>query len=123
VLADLVLDWQGGRQQHLGFDQILRETDAGREWREALLRALETADGRTASTRLTQQSADFAGRAESWAMATLDAVPGELAFMSGATVVTLDRSAVPGALGYRGTNGQWLACWRHERRGRVAPYE
>ncbi|MEX0741475.1 MAG: hypothetical protein WD079_01675, partial [Phycisphaeraceae bacterium] len=35
VFADLVRDWQGGREVSAGFDQILRETDAGREWREA----------------------------------------------------------------------------------------
>lgn len=33
VLIDLLLDWQGGREFQDGWDQILRETDAGREWR------------------------------------------------------------------------------------------
>ena len=33
TLVDLALDWQGGRHDSLGFDQIMRETDAGREYR------------------------------------------------------------------------------------------
>src|SRR6185436_15461107 len=44
VLADLLLDWQGGRSFNDGFDQILRETDAGREFRDALMVEIEKAD-------------------------------------------------------------------------------
>ena len=42
VLADLLLDWQGGRNFRDGFDQILRTTDAGRQWRETLGNLMQT---------------------------------------------------------------------------------
>src|SRR6185437_3044062 len=37
VLADLLFDWQSGRISNDGFDQILRVTDAGREFRNAIM--------------------------------------------------------------------------------------
>ena len=43
ILPDLLLDWQGARDFSAGWDQILRTTDAGREWREAVMRAIEGA--------------------------------------------------------------------------------
>ena len=52
VLADLLLDWQGAREFNDAFDQIVFETNAGREWREALALGMD-ADGSNAVTRLS----------------------------------------------------------------------
>jgi hypothetical protein len=52
VLPELLLDWQGARDFSAGWDQILRETNAGLEWRQALTRALEVANPSSATTRL-----------------------------------------------------------------------
>jgi hypothetical protein len=76
VLPDLLLDWQGGREFGEGFDQTIRETDAGREWREALAAAMVT-DGLDAVARLDARLADFAGRSEPWVVLATDAPGGE----------------------------------------------
>ncbi|MCL4787023.1 MAG: carboxypeptidase regulatory-like domain-containing protein, partial [Verrucomicrobia bacterium] len=107
VLADVLLDWQGGRERNDGFDQIMRETDAGREWREALVREMEIADSLAASARLATRAADFAGRSEPWLIAASD--NGSLELLGNVGSVNTERSAIPYALGYGGTNGQWLA--------------
>lgn len=73
VLLDLLLDWQGGRKFDAGFDQILRETDAGREWREALMAELEvqtSGGGASAGTLLRKAAPDLAGRNERWFLAS-----------------------------------------------------
>ena len=38
VLLDLGLDWQGARKPMPGFDRIIRENNAGREWRDGACR-------------------------------------------------------------------------------------
>src|SRR6185369_11420548 len=58
VLADLLADWQGGRNFSPGFDQILRATDAGREFREALMVEIELADALDANARLAERAPD-----------------------------------------------------------------
>src|SRR5262249_17760963 len=64
VLADLLLDWQGGRSADDGFDQILRISDAGTQFRQALMGAAENADTLDASARLAERAPDLAGRSE-----------------------------------------------------------
>ena len=66
VLTDLLLDWQGARNLSEGFDQIIRTTDAGQEWRDAIMREMELADPLNASARLADRAADLAGRGERW---------------------------------------------------------
>ncbi|MEO7678208.1 MAG: hypothetical protein ABIV39_15735, partial [Verrucomicrobiota bacterium] len=83
VLPDLLLDWQGARDFVEGFDQIIRETDAGREWREALANEMNLADGLNAVGRLTNRLPDLAGRGEAWTFFALDTEAGEVRFGDG----------------------------------------
>ena len=112
VLPDLLRDWQGGRQADAGFDQLLRETDAGAQWRAALFAAMEATDGLSGTGRLLDRAADLAGLGQDFVLAS--AGPGQLRadfpLPSDGTVdpsANLDRSAQPYALVYGGTNGNW----------------
>jgi len=112
VLSDILLDWQGGRDFSAGFDQIVRETDAGREWREALAGQLDLADGLDAVARLGNRLPDLAGRGEAWAVLALNSEGGSIRFSNGAfpPVVGLTNEA-GGAPRYDHTNalsGVWL---------------
>ncbi len=108
VLLDWALDWQGARRASPGFDQILRETDAGRLYREALAAALEAATGQGAAAALLDRAADLAGRGETWtfvgAPAGIDPVR-----LEGEERATLGESALERVVGYRGALGGWVA--------------
>ncbi len=110
VLADLMLDWQGGRSFNAGFDQILRETDAGREWRDALTAAIESADGLDAVGRMEFQAPDLAGRGEAFVMAAT--TEGSVELQNGAPDrwATVARSGEPRALVYGGSRGTWAVA-------------
>jgi len=117
VLQDLLLDWQGGRRFDDGFDQLLRETNAGEEWRAAVALELADASGDDAVARLRAGAAAFAGRSESWTFIADSFGPTNVTRileLSGGGV-TPERSAVPGAMAYRSTNGTWFVV-----RGRLA---
>ena len=105
VFTDLLRDWQGGREASAGFDQILRETDAGREWRDALFAVLEASDGIPATARLTDRAADLAGLGQEFALASADS--GQLRLQFGEDAASVERSARPFSLVYSGTNGSW----------------
>ncbi|MFO1460689.1 MAG: LamG-like jellyroll fold domain-containing protein [Verrucomicrobiota bacterium] len=105
VFTDLLRDWQGGREASAGFDQILRETDAGREWRDALFAVIESSDGFTASARLADRAADLAGLGQEFALASADS--GQLRLQFGEDLASVERSTRPFALVYSGTNGSW----------------
>ena len=113
VLPDLLLDWQGAREFDPGWDQLIRETDAGREWREALMLAMEQAAPGPghAVARLVARNRDFAGRGESWLMAASDRDNIDLSYR-GASGKTADsaRSAVAKTAGYGGADGDWLVA-------------
>src|SRR5581483_8916541 len=108
VLADLLLDWQGGRSFNDGFDQALRVTDAGRDFRNVLIADQEKADAFDATGRLVERAADLAGRAEAWALASVSSSNASLSFANGTNLVTFDRSDVSGADAYQGARGHWL---------------
>ena len=108
VLVDLLLDWQGGRSFQEGWDQILRETDAGREWREALMAELALHAPQGLARLLESAGPDLAGRGEPWLLAAYDGGPGELVFRLGTSEAGTQRSAIPGAVAYGGTNAGWL---------------
>ena len=108
VLADLLLDWQGGREFQAGWDQILRETEAGREWREAILAELLRSEAKAGGTPLARMAPDLAGRGESWLLASFEGGEGAVGFTVGTNRVTGLRSDIPGALSYAATNGVWL---------------
>ncbi len=111
VLPDLLLDWQGARAAHAGWDQILRETDAGAEWAAALMAEIESASAGDAAARLAAAAPALAGRGEAWEIATAPA---------GAAVkiaANLDQFATPGqsstlrrALAYPGADGAWAVA-------------
>jgi hypothetical protein len=107
VLADLLRDWQGGRETNHGFDQILRETDAGREWREALFGAMENADNLTGTERLLDRAADLAGLGQEFALASANAGQLRIEFGDGKEGATAERSTQPYALVYPGDQGVW----------------
>jgi hypothetical protein len=108
VLIDLLLDWQGGRVSSEGFDQIVRETDAGQTFRTALMHAIEAADPRPATTVLLDRVADIAGRSEAWILvgASEASVVGSL--VQGDRRAGVESSLLPRAAGYAGTSGQWI---------------
>jgi hypothetical protein len=119
VLVDLLLDWQGGREFQGGWDQLMRETDAGREWRTALMAELETvAPGRVASL-IGDLGADIAGRGERWLLAGFEEATGEVRFEQGGGTVDAARSAVPGVLSYAGASGGLLVVRDPGTNGRV----
>ncbi|PYK96334.1 MAG: hypothetical protein DME19_20025, partial [Verrucomicrobia bacterium] len=110
VLTDLLLDWQGGRVFNDGFDQILRATDAGREFRDVVMEAQEAADNLDGTGRLAERAADLAGRGESWAIASINDSQIDLSLSQGSALAGLDKSDVVQALGYRGQRGHWLTA-------------
>ena len=107
VLPDLLRDWQGGRQADDGFDQLVRVTDAGVEWRGAIFAAMEAADNLTGTGRLLDRAPDLAGLGESFVVAA--AGPGQLRadFTGGTNSATLPTSSQPYAMVYGGSNGVW----------------
>jgi len=108
VLADLLLDWQGGRNFNDGYDQIIRETDAGREWREALVKEMELADSLDAVARLGERGPDFAGLSQSWLMSAVNVSGVEISATSEGATGDPNSSAIPGIAGYAGTRGAWM---------------
>lgn len=119
VIADLLLDWQGGREFQSGWDQLMRETEAGLEWRAALMAELETvAPGRVASL-FGDLGADIAGRGERWLLAGFEEATGEVRFEQGGGILDGARSAIPGALSYAGASGGLLVVRDPGTNGRV----
>lgn len=111
VLADLQLDWQGGRTFNGGFDQILRVTDAGREFRDALVAAQEQADALDAVERLAERAPDLAGRGEAWTLAAVGNGSGvQLSLHDGTNTVVMVHSDIAGANGYSALRGQAIAA-------------
>lgn len=109
VFTDLMLDWQGLRSGDPGFDQILRTTEAGREWREAVFLAAYPTAG-DAAVRLIARAPDFAGLGGTfWAgaashpslLAGFETAPGRRA--------DAESSGVASALVYRGAGGETTA--------------
>lgn len=72
VYLDLLLDWQGGRVPSLAFDQILRETTAGSEFRGALIAVVESGETLVGQDWIEQRSVGWAGRGERWGVAATD---------------------------------------------------
>ena len=83
---------------------------AGREWREAVMSALEFHDALDATARLADRAADLAGRGEAWLLASASDSQFEPSLNRNAASVTLDRSDVLQAIAYRGARGHWLAA-------------
>jgi hypothetical protein len=110
VLADLMLDWQGGRNFNDGFDQILRETDAGREFRAAFMTASENADALDATARLANRARDLAGRGEAWLFASAGDSGIQVSLSNETATATLQRSGIPQSLVYHGNRGELLAA-------------
>ncbi len=108
VYADLMRDWQGGREASAGFDQILRETEAGREWREALFAAMEAADGLDATARIADRAADYAGLGQEFAVGGASTGQLRADYGDGKAGATIEKSTQPYALAYPGTNGVWV---------------
>ncbi len=105
VLLDLLLDWQGARRFTAGFDQILRENDAGTEWRDAIFGELLLADGRNVPDLLSAFAPELAGRTEPMQLLAdnFGTDVGRDWLTTG--LVTLAGSAVPRTLGYGETSG------------------
>ena len=119
VLVDLLLDWQGGREFQGGWDQLMRETEAGLEWRAALMAELETvAPGRVASL-IGDLGADIAGRGERWLLAGFEEASGEVRLELDSRVADANRSAVVDALSYAGASGGILVVRNPGTNGRV----
>ncbi|MEI7731986.1 MAG: Ig-like domain-containing protein [Verrucomicrobiota bacterium] len=108
VLADIWMDWQGGRNANDGFDQILRETDAGREFRQAVIHAMELADALDATARLAERGADLAGRGEAWHFGAVNVTNATFTLLAGGSAANVSRSDVPMAAGYGGARGMVL---------------
>lgn len=107
VLADLMRDWQGGRQADSGFDSLLRTSDAGAQWRSVLFTNMEIADHLDGSQRVADRAADLSGLGQQFVIAS--AGPGQLRVdFSGTTnFATTDFSSQPYSMVYAATNGEW----------------
>lgn len=117
VFTDLMLDWQGLRASDPGFDQLLRATEAGREWREAVLRAAYP-DAGDASERLSERAADFAGLGVGFWAGAASSPFLEAGYVSGrGRVASAAHSGVPAALVYEGTAGASTAIFVGEPEG------
>ncbi len=122
VLADLLLDWQGGRGFQSGWDQILRETQAGREWRNALYSELLRAGTEDAAALLARLAPDLAGRGENWAFAAFDVGAkgsGEIGLQLGDASAGPEKSAIIGTLSYANARGGWLVARSPDTNGMV----
>jgi hypothetical protein len=117
VFIDLLLDWQGLRETDSGFDQILRTTEAGREWRAAVTRAAYPAAG-DAVARVSERAVDFAGLGSAfWAGASSQA---SLAagYASGRTgAANAESSTVPSAMVYGSAGGGTTAIFIGQPQG------
>jgi len=116
VLIDLALDWQGGRTFDSGFDQILRETQAGREWRDAIALAQESRDTSNAPQRLGALADSLAGLGQSWWIVSsgnsalaLTAQSSNASDSAPPPLTDGNRSTIPQSLAYAGSRGLWLA--------------
>ncbi|HYG34248.1 MAG TPA: hypothetical protein VEC99_05665, partial [Clostridia bacterium] len=123
VLMDLLLDWQGARLGSSrtqtasstaiadeGFDQILRVTEAGRQFRAALLQSAEATDSMNDTVRLVERAADFAGRGEVWLLASSSDTNIEVGAVGTLGVVTPAQSELPDVAAYPGLRGSWMAA-------------
>ena len=113
VLADLVFDLEGGRLADAGLDQILRETEAGRELREALFRLLVAKSHRDAAALLDERARDLAGRGEAWLIAASRPAAVVPTLARDGRSAGIDASEIAFAAGYRGVSragedGHWL---------------
>ena len=108
VVPDLALDWLGARYHTKGFAQIVRSTDAGGAFQEAVMSTLEKADGQNAIGRLEARGPDLAGRGEAWLLAAVDHVDAEIAYTSGDSSVGLATSTLDQGAGFSGEAGSWL---------------
>ncbi|HSH17579.1 MAG TPA: hypothetical protein VLD18_16175, partial [Verrucomicrobiae bacterium] len=109
VLPDLLRDWEGGREASNGFDQILRESDAGLEWREALFAAMENADGLAGTERLVDRAADLAGLGQEFVLASASEGEQTILFGDGKNGARPEGSTQPYANVYRAGAGSWAS--------------
>lgn len=108
VLRDLILDWEGGRESNGGFDQIMRETDAGREWREAVYAAFRNSESRDATSSLISHAPDLAGLNQTWVLGGANSGVHFLTQPTGTNEARLARSGLVEDLVYgNATNGTW----------------
>lgn len=107
VYTDLLLDWMGGRTASEGFDQILRETEAGREWRAALAAVIESADNENAVERSVSRAADLAGLGQAWWLTASSDSRITVSMAEGDLRTTPELSEIPGSVGLVGSRGGW----------------
>ncbi|MEX0326383.1 MAG: Ig-like domain-containing protein, partial [Puniceicoccaceae bacterium] len=113
VLPDLLLDWQGARDFLSGWDQILRETEAGLEWRVAMAQAMTDASGGADPViQMEIAAADLAGRGETWTFGALSTA-GEMELQVSANeTVTAAGSSVLQGHAYPTPEGSLIASAR-----------
>ncbi len=123
--ADLLLDWHGGRERSLGFDQILRETGAGAQLAQAIA---DASDAAACAPRLDPSGLDVAGpdllaRGESWAVVAVagGGVDARLEVDGLATPGTRRAADLVESRAYRAASGAWVVARRPLERG--APLE
>ncbi|MGV3772681.1 MAG: carboxypeptidase regulatory-like domain-containing protein, partial [Verrucomicrobiales bacterium] len=105
VAMDLLLDWAGGRTGEAGFDQIIRETDAGREFRQAMALWQESADALDGANRLSARNADIAGRSEQWILAGSSHSLIDVGAIGATGESTSTKSMLPYTFSTQGTRG------------------
>lgn len=105
TLLDLLLDWHGGRTQSLGFDQIMRETNAGAELRSAILDEMAATSDDSGLSWISARAADVAGRSERWGFAATDGAVIQPSISVVGATSELARAALPESGVYGGMNG------------------
>lgn len=110
VLTDLLVDWNGARTESLGFDQILRETEAGSELETAILESLSPGLHAPGLAFIDARSVDLAGRTEPWGWFASSRPEVEVQVHLGGVATSPLLRAVPESGAAAGPDGQlaWL---------------
>ena len=111
VLTDLLLDWQGGRKPSAGFDQLIRATNAGLEWRAALFAALNSNGAALPVAALATRAANIAGRGERWDLLAHDGGALKAVALDALNPGLIsEEELLPGNADYAGAPGAWFVA-------------
>jgi hypothetical protein len=105
VLVDLLLDWYGGRTQSLAFDQILRETNAGAAFRDAMAAELSAVTDDSGLALIDRLARDVAGRSEPWGFAATGGPSTSVSVRAGGVSTDLLRADAIESGAFSGMNG------------------
>ena len=107
VYLDLLLDWMGARSQDEGFEQILRTTNAGSSFVEAIVAAIEAEGTDVGGTAIRDEIGSLAGRHRAMRFVVTQDPWIEPSVSLGQLRTSALESRVPETLAFRGDEG-WV---------------